>query len=69
MEEPKALGDWNNKCKSKLYTDTSKEGVSVPFLYQCGQSWKPVACMSHTATKTVSACSDREGSFGPSPQV
>lgn len=54
MEEAKALGDWNSKCKNKLFTDASEEGVSEPFLHQCGQSWKPVACMSHTPTKTES---------------
>lgn len=32
MEEPKALGDWNSKGKSKLSTDASEEGVSEPFL-------------------------------------
>lgn len=52
IEEPKALRDWNSKCKNKLSTDASEEAVSVPFLYQCGQSWKPVACMSHTPTET-----------------
>lgn len=52
MKEAKVLGDWTSKCKSKLPTDASEEGVSVPFLYQCGQSWKPVACMSHAPTKT-----------------
>lgn len=51
IEEPKARGDWNSKRKSELSTDASEEAVSVPFLYQCGQSMKPVACMSHTPTK------------------
>lgn len=52
MKETEVSGDYSGKCKSKLSTDSSKWGISTAFLYQCGQSWKPVAYMSHTPTKT-----------------
>lgn len=52
MKEAGIPGDSNSKCKSKLSTDASEEGISMAFLYQCGQGWRPVAYMSHTPTKT-----------------
>lgn len=70
VEEAGLPGDHDSKCKSKLSTNASEEAISMAFLYKCSQSWRPVACMSHTPKKPrESACSNREGSFGPSPEV
>ena len=33
MKEAGVPGDYNRKCKSKLSTDASEEGISMAFLY------------------------------------
>lgn len=67
-KEAEVPGDSNSKCKSKLYTDASKEGISMAFLYQCGQigdQW--LVCHTHQQKQNISML--REVSFGISPQA